>query len=216
MTQKVIAIIDYGMGNIRSISRALDVIGCSVIISNNKNTLANADGYILPGVGAFPEAIKNLSKNGLMEYINTQVIEFEKPILGICLGMQLMAIDSIEQKLTKGFGWIDAHVIPLKATNNHHIPHVGWNNNDFKNMDHIFDNINNSAHFYFDHSFEFVPKDKDVILSTCSYGGNIVSAVRKGHIFATQFHPEKSQLNGLKILRNFLNYVEKNEKIIHN
>ncbi len=209
MSQKIIVIVDYGMGNVKSILRALDVIGYSAIISNDKDIIKGADGYILPGVGAFPQAIENLLKNELMECIDTQVLEFKKPILGICLGMHLMAIDSIEQKLTKGFGWIDAHVIPLQASNHHHIPHVGWNNNN-QNIDPFFNNINNDSHFYFDHSFEFIPKEKSIILSTCSYDVNIVSAIRQGHIFATQFHPEKSQSNGLKILRNYLNYVENN------
>jgi imidazole glycerol-phosphate synthase subunit HisH len=210
MNQKVIAIIDYGMGNIKSISRALDALGCAAIITSDKNKIEGADGYILPGVGAFPQAIENLSQNGLMECINTQVLELEKPILGICLGMHLMAIDSAEQKLTKGFGWIDAHVRPLKTSKHRHVPHVGWNNNKIQNTGQIFNKIDLDSHFYFDHSFEFLPRDKSIILSTCSYGENIVSAVRQHHIFATQFHPEKSQLKGLKLLRNFLDFVSEN------
>ncbi len=210
MAEFLIAVVDYKMGNLASVVNALRLLGVSALVSSNPHELEQADAYILPGVGAFPQAVKNLNKCGLTEFLNTQVIQLHKPILGICLGMQLMAKDSLEQNLTAGLGWIDGHVIALDSCRleNIHVPHVGWNNISFEQDDCFFENIDNNSHFYFDHTYKFECADKEAILAICDYGQEVVSVLRKENIFATQFHPEKSQRSGLKILRNFLNFID--------
>jgi len=207
MTKKI-AIIDYGMGNLGSVQMAFRQLGVDLSIYDNIENLSNADAFILPGVGAFPQAILNLKKYEIFEFLNEQVIEKKKPILGICLGMQLMANQSLEQGITEGFGWIDGIVTPIEPTEVLHVPHVGWNNLVIKKDDDIFNNIDDGAHFFFDQSYKFEVSNKKNILGICEYGKNIVSVLRKKHIFGTQFHPEKSQRNGLKMLRNYLKFVE--------
>lgn len=204
---KKIAIIDYGMGNIGSVFNSLKKLGAQVISSNDLVELALADAYILPGVGAFPRAMENFHKLGLKPFLNEQILQRKKPLLGICLGMQLLAQDSEEDKLTEGLGWIEGHVLKLQPEDKRSVPHVGWNNLSFTQSSPLMKNIENNAHFFFDHSFQFVCKDNNAVAAVCNYGGDIVSVVQKNNIFATQFHPEKSQRNGLKLLRNFINYT---------
>jgi len=203
-----IAIIDYGMGNLGSVQMAFKKLGVNLPIYNNLTDLGSADAFILPGVGAFPQAILNLKKYGIFEFLNDEVLKKNKPILGICLGMQLMANQSLEQGITEGFGWIDGTVTPIKRSNKLHVPHVGWNNLLITKEDNIFNNIDNGAHFFFDQSYKFEVSDENYVLGVCEYGENIVSILRNKHIFGTQFHPEKSQRNGLKVLRNFIAFVD--------
>jgi len=203
-----IAVIDYGMGNLGSVVNALAELGVEANISSKPDYLSDADAYILPGVGAFPRAMKNMDEMGLIDFLNHQVLVMQKPILGICLGMQLMANDSLEQEPTSGFGWIEGHVVPMPATSVHPSPHVGWNTVDLDRSQNLFDRIDDGAHFFFDHSYKFYCKHEREVIATCSYGGEVVAVLRKDHIFATQFHPEKSQKNGLKLLRNYLNFVK--------
>lgn len=205
--QKKIAVVDYGMGNLGSVKMAFKKLGVNISSYNDIDQLECADAYILPGVGAFPQAITNLKKYGIYDFLNEQILEKKKPILGICLGMQLMADQSFEQGNTKGFGWVSGAVTPIKPSSNLHVPHVGWNNLHIKNQDIIFKNIDNDSHFFYDQSFRFEVKNENLILGFCDYGGKIVSVIRQSNIFGTQFHPEKSQRNGLKMLRNFINYV---------
>ncbi len=209
MLYKKIAIIDYGMGNIGSVKMALERLGADTITSSDLTELSCADAYILPGVGAFPQAILNLQKYGLFDFLNEQVIHKNKPILGICLGMHLMANESFEQGRTQGLGWIEGQVIPIDPVDKYHVPHVGWNDLLIARNDNLFNKIDYNAHFFFDHSYKFIVNNDKHILGYCKHGQNLVSVLRKGHIFATQFHPEKSQRNGLKMMRNYLNYIDK-------
>ena len=203
-----VGIINYDMGNIQSVANALSFLGHTPIISDNPHVLMEADAYILPGVGAFGEAIKNLNNRGLIEFLNTEVLINKKPILGICLGMQLMTNSSLELGKYKGFGWIDAEVVPIPKNKNICVPHVGWNNIHIKIKEPLFSHIKQESHFYFDHSFYVSSYDTDSVTATCNNGVEMCISLRKDNIFATQFHPEKSQTNGLKVLRNFLNYSE--------
>ncbi len=207
MSDKKIVIIDYGMGNVGSVAAAIDYLQGNYLISNKRKDLAGADALILPGVGAFGAAIENLQDLGLVEELNQQVLMNKKPFFGICLGMQLLALDSVEQGYHRGFGWIEGHVIALKPEKKLRVPHVGWNNVNFDRSNLFFQRIDEGAHFYFDHSFCLACKE-DLIIATCDYGGTCVAAIQKENIFAVQFHPEKSQRNGLKMIRNFLNYID--------
>lgn len=209
MSNRTIQVIDYGMGNIGSVTNALDYLGGEYFVSSRKEDLRHAGAFILPGVGAFATAIANLQKLDLMDELTNSVIELKKPYLGICLGMQLVVKDSLEQGFTKGLGWIDGHVLPVTPKQGFRVPHVGWNTVVYKNPVPLFQRIDaKEAHFYFDHSFH-VRCGKSVISATFEYGEIYVAAMQKENIFATQFHPEKSQRNGLKLLRNFLNFVKR-------
>jgi imidazole glycerol-phosphate synthase subunit HisH len=208
MASKNITIVDYGMGNLGSVQMAFEKLGLNIKISNNLDDLSNSDAYILPGVGAFPQGVLNLKRSGIFDLLNEQILLNKKPILGICLGMQLMANFSLEQGKNNGFGWIDGEVIPIKATQELHVPHVGWNNLHMTKQDSLFHNIDNEAHFFYDQSYQFKVNDQKCIIGVCDYGDKIVSVVRKNHILGSQFHPEKSQRNGLKLLRNFLIYTD--------
>ena len=203
---KRIVIIDYKMGNTLSISNALEKLGYEAIISSDHDDINNADALILPGVGAFKEAMENIKANNLLDILNDNVINKSKPIFGICLGMQIMANSGQEMGDTQGFGWIDAKVEKI-ATPNVRVPHVGWNSIEVIKKEPLFTNIDSDIHFYFDHSFHFICDEK-YISSITSYKKPITASIQKENIFATQFHPEKSQIMGLKLMRNFLNYIE--------
>lgn len=204
---KKFAVIDYGMGNIGSVEHSMKTLGVNVFISNRLNELQNADAYILPGVGAFARAMENIHKLKLESFFKEHILEIKKPILGICLGMQLMADSSEEEGLTEGLHWIKGKVVKFLPGADLRIPHVGWNNLNVDSKIAIFKNIEPNAHFYFDHSYHYVCENSANVIATCQYGGEIVSALQKNNILATQFHPEKSQRNGLKLLRNFINFV---------
>jgi imidazole glycerol-phosphate synthase subunit HisH len=199
----MVVIIDYGMGNLFSVKNALDAIGAESIISDNPEDLEKADKIILPGVGAFPDGMKNLKKRGFIEVLKKEVLNNKKPFLGICLGMQLLATDSEEHKLTKGLGWINGHVKKFNVDNNFRIPHMGWNDVFVKKENPLF-GANKTPVFYFVHSYHIVPNDLSVILATCNYGEEFVAAIQKDNVFGVQFHPEKSQKCGLEFLKNFL------------
>ena len=207
MVQKRIMIINYGMGNIGSVANALRTLQSDYFVSGRREDLRQADAYILPGVGAFPAAMENLRKLDLIGELTEQTLTRGKPLLGICLGMQLLAESSVEQGFSEGLGWIRGHVVKLEPRDGLRIPHVGWNNVSFSRSDFLFRNIDGSPHFYFDHSYHLQCAE-EIISATCDYGGTWVAGVQKKNIFATQFHPEKSQRNGLKLLRNYLNFVE--------
>jgi glutamine amidotransferase len=206
MTSRLITVINAGMGNLGSVTNALEILGASYAVSARGEDLDEADAIILPGVGGFPAAMKNLRSLGLPDALRTQVVTERKPFLGICLGMQLLARDSVELGQSTGLGWIDAHVARLDPAGHLRIPHVGWNTVSPVRGHPLFHGIESSAHFYFDHSYHVVCPD-DLISATCRYGGTLVAALQRDNILATQFHPEKSQRNGLKVLRNFLNFV---------
>ncbi|HZR22192.1 MAG TPA: imidazole glycerol phosphate synthase subunit HisH [Vicinamibacterales bacterium] len=206
MTDASIVIVDYGMGNIGSVAHALDLLGGRYVVSNQRDALRHASGVILPGVGAFAAAMINLHALDLVEELSEQVLGRRKPFLGICLGMQLVATDSVENGFSKGLGWVDAHVHAMAPPQNLRVPHVGWNGVARKPDHPLFARIEDNAHFYFDHSFH-VACGAAITIASCAYGDQYAAALQQDNILAVQFHPEKSQRNGLKLLRNFLNIV---------
>ena len=208
MSGKKIVIIDYGMGNIQSVANALSFLGYEALLSRDHTILDQADGYILPGVGAFGVAMKNLQKHNLITVLEKNVLTCKKPLLGICLGMQLLAKSSTEMGFYEGLGWVDATIEALIATPKLRIPHVGWNSIEVLQEYPLFSAISSDTHFYFDHSFYMKCHDETLQSSVTLYGNLVTASIQKENIFATQFHPEKSQTAGLKLLRNFLNFVE--------
>ena len=201
-----IVIIDYGMGNLRSVQKAFEKVGCDAIITRDIERIKHSSKIILPGVGAFKDAMHNLHQFGLIDVLNDEVIVQKKPFLGICLGMQLIARKSYEFGETQGLGWIDAQVVKF-SDNGLKIPHVGWNNVAFAHPSPLFDSIHDNSDFYFVHSYFF---DSDAAYATgvCHYGCDFITAIQKENIFAAQFHPEKSQTHGLKIIENFANLTK--------
>ncbi|HEV3142169.1 MAG TPA: imidazole glycerol phosphate synthase subunit HisH [Vicinamibacterales bacterium] len=201
-----LAIVDYGMGNIGSVCNALDLLGGRYVVSNRRQDLRSADAIVLPGVGAFGAAMDNLRMLDLVGELGDQVLDRRKPFLGICLGMQLLAKDSVENGFSTGLGWLDAHVLAMEPAGGLRVPHVGWNSLTARRSHRMFARIEGDAHFYFDHGFHLQCDDRYAIAS-CEYGDRYVAAVQNDHILAVQFHPEKSQRNGLKLLRNCLNFI---------
>ncbi|PIF03807.1 MAG: imidazole glycerol phosphate synthase subunit HisH [Arcobacter sp.] len=199
-----LVIIDYKMGNLRSVQKAFEKVGVDAIISHDHKTILKASKLVLPGVGAFKDGMKYLQELGLIEILNKKVIEEKTPLLGICLGMQLLAKKSTENGETLGLGFIDAEVVKFKFDVKHlKIPHVGWNEISYqKEKSNLFKDIENRKDFYFVHSYYFKPNE-EVTIATTNYGFEFTSAIAKNNIFATQFHPEKSQSDGLQMLKNF-------------
>ena len=197
-----IVIINYGMGNIKSISNAITILGYKHIITNNSYDVKKSEIIFLPGVGAFGEAIKNLKKLGLINVIKNHC-KTNKPIFGICLGMQILLSESEENGFHKGLDLIPGKVVKIITNKKNKLPHVGWNNVYFKRQNFLFKNIKNNTNFYFDHSYETV-LEKKYITSYFKYNRSIVSSISKDNIFGTQFHPEKSDYSGLNLIKNFL------------
>jgi imidazole glycerol-phosphate synthase subunit HisH len=201
----MIAIIDFGISNLKSVYNALDFLGVDALITNKKSEIARAERIILPGVGTFSHGISNLKEYGLIDVLNHEVIENRKPFLGICLGMQMLADNGSEGGETNGLGWIKGEVKKFDFTNLK-IPHLGWDNIEIVQKSHLFKDLNNASDFYFVHSYYFQAAVKDEIVALCDYGISFPASLQKNNIFATQFHPEKSQNNGMKILENFLSW----------
>ena len=206
--RKKIAVIDYGMGNLRSVKKTMEFFNVDTTISNRKEDIVAADRIIMPGVGAFPDAMKNLQELDLVETLNKEVINKGKPFLGICLGMQLLARESFEVRRTSGLGWIDAVVKEFDRSKNIKIPHIGWNNIRYSNACPLFKGLPKEPTFYFVHSHNVHCGVTDLVTASCEYGQVFSAAVQKDNIFGTQFHPEKSQTNGLMVIANFLNWRE--------
>ncbi|NQY73974.1 MAG: imidazole glycerol phosphate synthase subunit HisH [Candidatus Margulisbacteria bacterium] len=202
----MIGIIDYGMGNIRSVLNAVEMVGGKADICTDPNTLSNYEQLILPGVGAFPMGIKNLQNRGFVEPLTKRVIVDKIPILGICLGMQLMAARGTEGVNCDGLNWIDATVeIINKSNQNLKIPHVGWNDIEYNPGCSLFRQLPPHPDMYFVHSYHMVCKNPSIRIAQCQYkNATISAAIQNNTIWGTQFHPEKSQEFGLKILENFL------------
>jgi glutamine amidotransferase len=201
-----VLIIDYGMGNVGSVKRAVEECGHdNVVISHRHEDFEDCTHAILPGVGAFPDAMKNLEKHGLVDKIRQLALEDKIPFLGICLGMQLLATKGTEISGYPGLDLIKGEVNLLSSATNERVPHVGWNEVHFDNADPIFDGIPHGSDFYFVHSYHFVPENKNNIVSITPYCGRFVSTIRSSNIIGTQFHPEKSSTTGFRLLRNFLN-----------
>ncbi|MDD4901325.1 MAG: imidazole glycerol phosphate synthase subunit HisH [Patescibacteria group bacterium] len=206
MINHKVLIIDYGVGNDQSIINALKFLGYDFIISNNKKDIVQAKVYILPGVGAFSEAMKNLNDLGITDLLKEQILQKKKPILGICLGFQVLADYSEENGTHQGLGFIKGGVIKFKAERGLRIPHVGWSEIKVVKPNPLFTKLGTRPAFYFDHSYHLVGEEADVS-ARCFYGADFTAAVQKDNIFGVQFHPEKSQNNGLKLFRSFFNYV---------
>lgn len=199
-----VTIVDYGMGNLWSIQNALTALGFESVIESSPERIENSERLILPGVGSFARAMHNLISSDLLKPLNRAVLERNTPVLGICLGMQLLADLGTEDGETKGLGWIPGKVIRLDGKSCGKVPHLGFDSVKQRvAKSGLFDGLSNSADFYFIHSYHFVPENSDVAIGECNYGLPIVAAVKLNHIAGVQFHPEKSQANGLRLLQNF-------------
>lgn len=207
MRKSDVLLVDYKVGNHLSIINALRFLGYNFVVSNKKEDIENARSYILPGVGAFAEAMKNLKELGIIDTLSDQVLLHKKPILGICLGMQVFAESSEEKGFHRGLGWFKARVMRISSKKDLRIPHVGWNNIQIKKKDPLFSRMNEDVSFYFDHSYHFVCDD-EFVSATADYGQRLTAGIQKENIFGVQFHPERSQNNGLRLLRGFFHYVE--------
>ncbi len=198
----MIALVDYGMGNLLSVHKALEYLNADVEIITKSADLAKADSVILPGVGNFGEGVEHLNSSGLSDSIKS-FIDTGKPYLGICLGMQMLMESSEEAPNIKGLGIFQGKVIKFPK-NELKVPHMGWNSIDLKNESKYLKNIDNGKFFYFVHSYFVQPDDKSIIKATTNYGIDVTAAIGRNNVFAIQFHPEKSQDDGLQILKNFI------------
>jgi len=209
-----ITIIDYGSGNLRSVAKALENaanninINLKIKVTSDPKIIKESDKIILPGQGSFRDCSLGIKKiSGLEDELNEFVLVKKKPIFGICVGMQLFAKIGYEAQKTNGFGWIDGEVRKINNINRtFKLPHMGWNQLNLKKDFSLFLNLKDKPHMYFIHSYELITKQKDCVVATTNYGNPIIAAVAKDNIFGTQFHPEKSQKNGLLILENFLKW----------
>ena len=205
-----VTIVDYNSGNISSVINSFREVAkdkVNITVTTNLNKIKSSDKIILPGQGSFKSCVDALNKiNGLSDALNEFAINNKKPILGICVGLQMFADIGYEETETKGLGWISGKVSKINDQNGKYkLPHIGWNQIDIIRNSKIFKDIENKSHMYFVHSYEFIPEDKNVISATTDYSSNIVCSVEKENIFGTQFHPEKSDKIGLKIIDNFIN-----------
>jgi len=205
-----VTIVDYNSGNISSVINSFKEVAqdkVNIEVSSDLNKIKSSDKVVLPGQGSFKSCVDALNKiDGLTETLNEFAITNKKPLLGICVGLQMFADVGYEETETKGLGWISGKVSKIDNQNGKFkLPHIGWNQIDIIKESRIFQNIENNSHMYFVHSYEFIPNDKNVISATTDYSSNIVCSVEKENIFGTQFHPEKSDKIGLKIISNFIN-----------
>jgi imidazole glycerol-phosphate synthase subunit HisH len=200
----MIAIIDYGMGNLSSVKRKMDRIGAKSIVTSDADEIKKCTSIILPGVGHFSKAVAEIKNRGLWDLLSEQVLIKKKPVLGICLGMQLMAKHS-EEGDSEGFGWINAKVVRLKVSDTirYKIPHMGWNTLTQKKESPLLDKVNLNFEFYFVHSFYMHCNNSQDVLTETIYDNSFTSSFQKENIFGVQFHPEKSHDEGALLLRNF-------------
>ena len=204
------AIVDYKSGNISSVINSSKEVAkdkVNIEVTSDLNKIKSSDKVVLPGQGSFKSCVDALNNiNGLVDTLNEFVIKNKKPLLGICVGLQMFANVGYEETETKGLGWISGKVSKIDNQNGKYkLPHIGWNQINIVKNSKIYKDIENNSHMYFVHSYEFIPEDKKVIIATTDYSSNIVCSVEKENIFGTQFHPEKSDKIGLKIIDNFIN-----------
>ncbi len=199
-----ITVIDYGLGNLRSVTKALESLGCSVVLTNDPDAVGQATKLVLPGVGAFGTGMRQLCQLGLVEPIR-DAVKRGVPFLGICLGLQLLFDESEEMGHHKGLGLVRGKVVRFPEVDGLRIPHMGWNALSIRKRDPLFLHVPNGAMVYFVHSYFPVPEDESVIAATTEHGTEFVSAIAIDNLFGTQFHPEKSSKVGLQILQNFVN-----------
>lgn len=200
----MIVIIDYGLGNLASVAKSFSAAGAETFITNNPAKIKKADRIVLPGQGAFADGISNLRASGLVQLLTQEVMNRKKPFLGICLGLQLLAESGVENGRHDGLGWIKGDTVKLKTLSPLRLPHVGWDNINISKTVSMFNQIPDESDFYFVHSYYLQPKNKEIIAATCNYGQIFGVALQYKNIFATLFHPEKSQKNGQQLIRNFL------------
>ena len=208
-----IAIIDYESGNISSVINSFKKVSINqnievkIEVTSDLKTILSSDKIILPGQGSFKNCTESLEKiKGLKDTLNEFAIIKKKPLFGICVGMQMFADVGYEEAETKGLGWIAGIVSKINnQEGKYKLPHIGWNEVNIEKKSKMFNNVKNNSHLYFVHSYEFIPEDKDVVSATTEYSSSIVCSVEKENIFGTQFHPEKSDKEGLKIIENFIN-----------
>ena len=204
-----VTIVDYNSGNISSVINSFKEAAkeeVNIEVTADLNKIKSCDKVVLPGQGSFKSCVDALNNiSGLVDVLNEFVINKKKPLLGICVGLQMFADIGYEETETKGLGWISGRVTKIDNQNgNYKLPHIGWNEINIVKKSKIFEGIENNSHMYFVHSYEFVPNDKSVISATIDYASNIVCSAEKENIFGTQFHPEKSDKLGLKIIENFI------------
>ena len=205
-----VTIVDYNSGNISSVINSFKEVAkgkVNIEVTSDLEKIKLSDKVVLPGQGSFKSCVDALNSiNGLVDTLNEFAINKKKPLLGICVGLQMFADIGYEETETNGLGWISGKVSKINNQNNKYkLPHIGWNEINILKNSVIFKDIENNSHMYFVHSYEFIPNDKSVIAATTDYSSNIVCAVEKENIFGTQFHPEKSDKTGLKIIDNFIN-----------
>lgn len=205
----MIVIVDYGMGNLGSVAKIFERLGVNTVISSDPKKIESAKKLIFPGVGNFASGMKNLKKYNILDLLSKKVIKEKTPVLGLCLGMQLLS-EWGEEGDCQGLGWIKGKTVKFNFNNkdedNLKIPHMGWNSVDLAKKSFLTKNIIDSDRFYFAHSYHFVCEDKKDILAKTSYGYDFVSIVQKDNILGVQFHPEKSHSSGMKLLENFIKY----------
>ena len=199
----MIAIIDYGAGNLHSVKNALDFLGAENCVTKDTQTILSADKVILPGVGSFGDAMDNLRKNGLENTVK-KAVESGKPFLGICLGLHLLFEGSEESPNVRGLGIFEGNVVKIPKKDKLKIPHMGWNSLELPKKSKILKDIGEEPFVYFVHSYYIKPLDEGLISAYTEYGSRLGVAIEKDNIFATQFHPEKSGKIGMRILRNFI------------
>ena len=208
MMKPRIVIIDYGMGNLRNVERGFERIGLEAKVTRNKREIQRASAIVLPGVGAFKDCMINLEKYGLVESI-LRSIEKGKPYLGICLGLQILFSESEEFGSHKGLDLVKGRVVKFKPDPEHKVPHMGWNTVEIEREVPMLQGIVSGEFFYFVHSYYVIPEDMQWISTFTNYGKSFVSSICKENLFATQFHPEKSQQKGLRILENFVRSISR-------
>ncbi len=205
-----VTIVDYNSGNISSVINSFNEVAkdkVNIEVTADLSKIKSSDKVVLPGQGSFKSCVDALNNmNGLVDTLNNFVLISKKPLLGICVGLQMFADVGYEEKETKGLGWISGKVSKIDNQNGKYkLPHIGWNQLNIVKKSKIFNGLENNSHMYFVHSYEFIPEDKNIVSATTDYSTSIVCAVEKDNIFGTQFHPEKSDNAGLKIINNFIN-----------
>lgn len=206
----MIAIIDYDAGNIKSVEKAIQFLGEEAVVTRDRETILNADGVILPGVGSFGDAMEKLRGFGLVEVIHA-CVEKQVPFLGICLGLQLLFERSEESPGVEGLGVLEGEIVRLPAESGLKIPHIGWNNLHLPREGRLFEGVAEESYVYFVHSYYLKAKEPEIVTATAEYGVTIHASVEKGNVFACQYHPEKSSEVGLKMLENFIRLTRKKE-----
>ena len=204
----MIAVIDYGMGNLRSVQKGLERVGARAEITSDPQHIFSSQGVVLPGVGAFSACMENLRRLGLVEPIQ-EIVRRKKPFLGICLGFQLLFTESEEFGPQRGLDLFPGKVAGFRLGNGLKVPHMGWNRLEKKRDSPFLEGISEGDYVYFVHSYYVIPEDASLIATTTPYGSSFVSSIATDHLFACQFHPEKSQEVGLRILTNFAGFVER-------